>query len=199
MVIPTPLLVASGLFAGQQGLSHAHQLLERHRKWCQALQAARNQAKPLLIVGRPRLPINHPCGQAAFGDVCLDLDPKVTAQCPEVGVIADVREIPFPNGHFGAAVAMHVLEHLPTMGDVELAWSELWRVAPHGGVFIAGPHKDNLTAWLIPDHYHWISQTADGGIWVEPRTRRIAAYLRAHAQGRILGPYQSFIFQEVNR
>ena len=196
MAIP-PLLVVGGLFAGQQSLSHAAQLVERHQKFKAALAEARARAKPLLVVGRPKLAINHPCGSAAFGDACLDLDPKVESQCPEVGVTADVREIPFGNGHFGAAVAMHVLEHLPTVGDVTLAWNELWRVADT--VFVACPHKYVLGAWLPADHYHWIHQDADGGIWVEPRTRRIAAYLRAHVQGSILGPYQSFIFQEVNR
>lgn len=149
------------LFSLHQSLTHATQLAERRVKY----QAARDQAdivgKPLLVVGRPKFSINHPCG-----DVTLDLDPRVQTECPN-GIVADVRDMPFPDGYFGAAVCEHVLEHLGSIADVQLAWQELHRVAET--VFIAGPRKYSALAWFIPGHYLWVWQLDDGTLYVQSR------------------------------
>lgn len=170
----SPLAHIALWILSSQGLSMVGQLYDRQDKYQKALAAARAQGKPLLVVGKPNLPWNHPCG-----DVCLDLSPTVLLQCPAHGVVADVRAIPFPDNYFGAACAQHVLEHLPSPEDLEAAWQELWRVADE--VFVAAPQKSNILAWLVPDHFWWLHQEEDGTMYAEPRWDRI----RARQEGRI--------------
>lgn len=150
------------------------QLYDRHDKYQKALAEAQARGKPLLVVGTPNLPFNHPCG-----DVCLDRSSTVLLQCPDHGVVADVRAIPFPDGYFGAVVVEHVLEHMPSLPDLEAAWGELWRVAD--AVYVAAPVKGSLLAWLVPDHFWWIYQEEDGTMYAEPRRDRI----RAREEGRL--------------
>lgn len=143
--------------------------MERHRKARLAREAAGVAGKPLLVVGGPwgtnplrrvfRVP-SHECG-----DICLDINPAACEGCPAL-VEADIRQIPFGDGHFGAALASHVLEHLPTVEDCEQAIRELYRVADQ--VFVASPSKAHILSWLHPGHHLWIRQEEDG-IFVESR------------------------------
>lgn len=117
--------------------------------------------KPLLVVGTPRsrrlaqiLGPAHQCG-----DVCIDLDPLVERQCG-TGVMADVREIPFPDHHFGAAVCSHVLEHMPDLESFHQAVGELHRVADH--VEVVCPHRASLMAWVTVGHRLFVTQHGDG-------------------------------------
>jgi len=98
--------------------------LERNRKYEEALAIASLSTKPMLVVGGPaatpvrnlavallQIP-HHGCG-----DVCLDID---AASCRVCGqevetTIADVRDIPYPDGYFSCAYCAHVLEHLPSV------------------------------------------------------------------------------------
>jgi len=114
---------------------------------------------PLLNVGCPGngLLSPHPCG-----DVCIDLDPGRLACCRSAHpILADVRDIPYRDGYFGATMASHVLEHMLTVEDAKQALSELVRVS-QGRVFIAYPSKLNPMAWFHPDHHLWVIETPEG-------------------------------------
>ena len=142
---------------------------DRSKKYRLAKEHADKLKKPLLVVGGPwgarpyRALIKTPAH--GCGDVCLDVYPEACGQCSDT-VVADVREIPYPDQYFGAAFASHVLEHLPTLDDCERAVSELRRVAD--AVFVSSPSKQSIFAWLVPDHFLWVNQDRDN-LTVEQR------------------------------
>ena len=167
------LLLIGGI---QQGVSIYQEHVERQVKYQMAKAQAETVGKPLLVVGGPyggsgagfrswfRMP-SH-----GWGDVCMDLDPDACAGCSNCQTIeADVRDIPFSDGYFGASFVSHVIEHLPTIADAEVALGELNRVS--NKVFVAGPSKTTLWAWINPDHHLWVDQLQDGSLKVEQRTR----------------------------
>lgn len=159
-MIPLAGLITAGALLVATSLD---QQAERTQKYNQGLAYSRAAGKPLLVVGTPgRFFRAHPCG-----DVTLDLNPMVLRQCPQGGLVADVREIPYPPGYFGAALASHVMEHLPSVEDAILAWGELHRVADL--VLVAGPSPLNLIARLVPDHCLWAYQLPDGSLYAEHR------------------------------
>ena len=122
---------------------------------------ARASGKPMLIVGRPKG--KHTGGNAELGDVCVDIDPLVLAECPETGFVADIQQpLPFPDKHFGAASIMHVLEHVD---DPFTAMAELGRVSDV--VFVAYPKRWSALNWLQSDH-KWIIDNVDGELWLTP-------------------------------
>jgi len=153
-----------------QGVAHYKQALERQVKYEAARAYADSIGKPLLVVGGPwganpfrsllKIPA-HGCG-----DVCIDIHPEACEGCSNT-VEADIRDIPFPDKYFGAALASHILEHLPTVDNCERAISELHRVA--NAVYVAGPSKQSILAWLIPEHRLWVTQKQDGAIEIEQR------------------------------
>jgi len=161
------------------------QAIERQTKYQRAREIADRVGKPLLVVGGPlggnpfrsiiKIP-SYPCG-----DYCLDIDPKACEGCPNI-VVADVRHIPFPDRFFGACLASHVLEHLPSVDDCIMAVTELYRVAEK--VLVAYPRKASILAWLIPDHYLWIAQD-EQGIWIEGREEKRLVLVRD--EGGVLG------------
>lgn len=142
--------------------------MERHRVYAEALQVARDKGKPLLVVGGPHgsNPLRHIVLIKAHGcgDMCLDIDPAACQGCPYTK--ADIREIPFPDSTFGACFASHVVEHLPTVQDAELAILEMQRVADE--VFVVAPSKQDILAWFHSGHHLWVKQTA-AGFYIEQR------------------------------
>lgn len=152
-----------------QGREMLEETLERQRKAYVARDVADLAGKPLLVVGGPwgtspfrhlmRIPA-HECG-----DVCIDAIPSACEGCPCI-MEADIRDIPFPDGAFGAALVCHVLEHLPTVEDCKKAVAELYRVSDQ--VFVASPSKRFIIAWLHPDHHLWVRQD-EIGITIEQR------------------------------
>lgn len=71
-----------------------------------------------------------------------------------------MRDLPFPDGAFGAAFCSHVLEHLPSPQDAVRAWEELHRVAD--AVWVLVPRPFDLPGWLAPDHKLWVRVHEDG-------------------------------------
>ena len=152
---------------GWQGVVQARMVADTTNKYQQAVKAAAESHKPLLVVGGPygsgisgkifgfRA---HGCG-----DVCVDIDPVACRGCSYT--YGDIRAIPFPAQYFGAALASHVLEHLPTVEDAYKACEELYRVADK--VFICAPGKDSIYARMISEHHLWIKQVGDSVI-IEP-------------------------------
>ena len=88
--------------------------------------------KPLLVIGGPLgcLPSIHQffIPLHGCGDVCYDINPKACGDC-SVSIEGDIRNLPYRNGFFGAVFVSHVLEHLRTIEDLEIAISEMGRVA----------------------------------------------------------------------
>ena len=143
---------------------------ERWRAYESARAYADGVGKPLLVVGgrwgaNPlrrllRIPA-HGCG-----DICLDTEEHACTGCPAF-IAADIRDIPLPDKYAGAALASHVLEHLPTIEDAQKAIAELHRVAD--AVYIVSPFKQDILAWLIPEHHLWVEQRPDGSVFLEQR------------------------------
>jgi hypothetical protein len=155
-----PLAAAGAWEAAMQWKEHN----ERAAAYALARARADANRKPLLNVGCPAIrPLQrHPCG-----DVCLDLDPRILERCQASRpVVGDVRQIPFPNRYFGAALVCHVLEHLPTAEDASTAIQELHRVAD--AVYICSPSRASIAAWLHPGHRLWVDQHA-GTITISQR------------------------------
>lgn len=119
-----------------------------------ALEQAQAAGKPLLVVGCSKwrhLGWGHGCG-----DVCLDIDPNMACNCPEQGMVGDVRDILFPDKYFGVAFVSHVLEHLPAE-DIGQAVAELERVADR--VIVLSPTRLSMLAWVNPHHQAWVRPT----------------------------------------
>ena len=144
-----------GAVAAREGVQQLVELQERHDVFNQAREYADSVRKPLLVVGTPKWGVNHPCG-----DVTIDIQPGLGQACPVE--IADVRDIPYPDGHFGAAYVSHVLEHLATVKDAVQALDELERVADRA--FVVSPHKTSLAALIYWGHHLWITPSGDGYI-----------------------------------
>ena len=155
-------------FSIWQGLVSLEQVNDRNRKYAAARAYADSVGKPMLMVGGPygSSPLRRIFSMKAHGcgDVCLDIDPEACQGCPTI--VADIRDIPFPDQHFGSAFVSHVLEHLPAVEDAGLAVNELMRVADQ--VWVSYPSKQSVIAYLIPGHYLWVTEK-DGALLFEQR------------------------------
>jgi len=156
------------VFSLCQSVLTAREYAEREQAYLSARSMADATGKPLLNIGCPssRL-LAYPCG-----DVCLDIDPQRLATCHGTPRLANVTSIPYADGTFGAALCLHVLEHLPTVADAERAFAELQRVA--GAVYVCSPSRFSLQAWLHPDHSLWVDHQSDGSLRFEQRYRGAA-------------------------
>ena len=141
-----------------QGIVSVAERRERQVVYKRAYQTALEKRKPLLVVGGHR-------GRHGTGDVCIDTNIKACKGAP-VSIPGDIRRIPLPDKWAGAVFASHVLEHLPTVADAEMAIRELFRVADT--IYIVSPSKLNMVAWLHPDHHLWV-RCIGGRIEIEQR------------------------------
>ncbi len=155
-------LAVLGAFGIWQLAVLAFETRDKNRKFRAAVDRARREARPLLVVGGPwgskpaRRWLNKPAHGP--GDVCLDIDPRAIHDHP-AGVVASATHIPFRDGAFGAAFASHLLEHLPTTHEACRALEELHRVA--GRVFIVYPSRQSIGGWVVPEHRLWVWQSGD--------------------------------------
>jgi len=141
----------------QQAAVHCEIESEKRKKYQEARDYAHSVGKPLLVVGGPMGfgrkwgPPSHGCG-----DVCLDVNIEACRSCPKA-VQGDVRDMSmFPDKVFGASFCSHLLEHLPSVADVEQALFELERVSD--AIFLVLPTKLSLLAWFHPDHHLWVTE-----------------------------------------
>lgn len=154
------LIAAGAALTAHQLEAWAEEGAERQLLFTMGQKVAAEVEKPFLVVGRPKG--DYPCSP----DATLDIDPSVLSVCPASGVVADVRDIPYDDKHFGVALVSHVLEHLFSLEDVQMAWRELWRVSDK--VYVAYPRKSNIPAHLSGEHHLWVTPcTTD--LFVEER------------------------------
>jgi ubiquinone/menaquinone biosynthesis C-methylase UbiE len=119
-----------------------------------ALREAHRRGTPLLNVGAGTRESSLRCalfGPTTWGDVNLDLAARNRRHGPGSVSYGDVLRIPFPDRHFGAAIASHVLEHVERP---DLALQELHRVADV--VVIVAPKWWAPHTWLHPGHRWYI-------------------------------------------
>ncbi|NLG25018.1 MAG: class I SAM-dependent methyltransferase [Clostridiales bacterium] len=62
-----------------------------------------------------------------------------------IALRADIQELPFPSGSFDAAIANHMLYHVP---DLDAALAEVRRVLKPGGRFYAATNGDGMRRYL---------------------------------------------------
>lgn len=149
---------------------------QRARAYMRCQGIARLSGRPFLVVGIPATRWQSAFGIGRWhgcGDVCVDLNPDVLVEC-DTGEVADVRELPYADGHFGAALCSHVLEHMPDLESFQAAVAELYRVATH--VEIVSPRRASLHAALWPGHNLWVQSWAGGARAVERRTGDSAVF-----------------------
>jgi len=157
--------VAIAGFAAQQAVAALGEVSERHRIYVDARSYSEAVGKPMLVVGRPIHSWEAPCSP----DYTLDLSPDVLGVCPIGGIQADVRDIPLPTRSVGATAIFHVLEHLHSIEDLQVAWSELWRVSET--VMVAYPRFWFARNVLHEDHWCWTRPEGEV-LWVRERRGR---------------------------
>jgi len=122
----------------------------RKHLWRKARRTADREGGQLLVVGAPD-------GMYPCGDVTVDMREPGDVDCPTY-VRANVAQLPFEDGQFGAVFISHVLEHVC---DPQAALAELRRVADH--VFVAYPYWWRTVTWASPGHV-WVMWPR-GGDW----------------------------------
>jgi SAM-dependent methyltransferase len=143
--------------------------------------------------------------------VAVDSSPRMvelSAQAGATAILADVRELPFPDGSFDCVVACAVLYHLP---DPERAIAEAARVLDGDGVFLATTGSDDeqerLLAWealfgeeipaypplsfsrengreLLLHYFRRVEQVDCDAVLVFPTRERLVRYVRALVDAR---------------
>jgi SAM-dependent methyltransferase len=148
------IIKSVALFAGA---AYAWDVLYRPKVAAdQARAAAAASRKPMLNIGAgtPNSSLAAWLGGAPLvGDVNMDLSAPAQVCLPDNVCAGDVHSIPFPDKHFGSALASHVVEHVD---DPAQAMRELHRVADE--VFIIVPVWWAPHTWLHPGHQWRISQ-----------------------------------------
>jgi len=120
-------LIGFGVWQAVVGLN---QVSDRNQKYAAARAYADSVGKPMLMVGGPYGAATlgrifhmkaHGCG-----DVCLDIDPRACTGCQTV--VADVRDIPFPDKYFGAAFCVPDLSFTKIATTAGIKWPSEVRV-----------------------------------------------------------------------
>ena len=126
-----------------------------------AREAARRRGKPLLNVGAGTAETSFRAallGPTAWGDVNCDIA-ATSAHCADASVCwCDATRLFYPDKHFGAVIATHVLEHLD---DPDAALAEWSRVADE--VFVVVPAWWAPHTWLHPGHKWYLAAARGGG------------------------------------
>lgn len=152
-----PVLAFAGLYGAG---AYVLDVMERpDRAFQQARVAADRRARPLLNIGAgtPGSSLRSAIEARPLpGDVNLDISGS-GPHGPRTVSYGDVQDLSdWPDGHFGAAVASHVLEHVE---DPMAAAAELRRVTD-GPVYVLSPRSWAPHTWLHPGHRYAIA--ADG-------------------------------------
>ncbi len=166
-------LVAVG--AAYSAIAYVEDVVLRPDRVAQrAIKHARSVGKPTLNVGAGtpgsslRVAI---LGPTLWGDVNLDLAAPQVPHGPNCVAYGDIHKIPYPNKHFGAAIASHVLEHVD---DPQAALVELCRVADR--VYAITPKWWAPHTWLYTDHQWYVTERGKYiPLWQRRSSRRAIA------------------------
>lgn len=155
-----------GMYAGY---AYYRDVIERPAKVAlRARQYCESIGKPLLNIGagtgssslRAAL-----IGPTLWGDVNLDIAaPRNVPHGPSTVSYGEATQIPYPDKHFGAVIASHVLEHIDRP---DLALAEWARVAHKSFVIVPtwwAPHT-----WLHPGHRWFIDGEHAWPLWQHRR------------------------------
>ena len=120
--------------------------------------------------------------------VGVDLDPESLAGQERETVVADMRDLPFPDGSFGSAIGVQSIEHV---SDPERVLAEVVRVLEPGGVAVLV--TPNRLTFARPDEiidpYHHVEYDAE-------QLRSLCEPF--FAEVRVLGIYGSARYDEWN-
>jgi ubiquinone/menaquinone biosynthesis C-methylase UbiE len=137
-----------------------------------AREYARSVGKPMLNVGcgtRISSVRSTLLGPTAWGDVNCDIN--TSTACVDGNLEpchCDIHNLPYPDKHFGAVIASHVLEHVV---DPVAAMAELVRVADR--VYAITPHWAAPHTWLHPGHRWFIRGNRAVPLWNSGETTRL--------------------------
>jgi SAM-dependent methyltransferase len=115
------------------------------------------------LVGNPAYP--YPADE--WHEIRVDLDPLV-----EPDIVADVTNVPLPDGSADAFYSSHVLEHIPEVGllAVLTEWHRL--LAPGGEGIIRVPDIQAAAQWIADGHgidpMYWVEGGLDGLLPIRP-------------------------------
>lgn len=137
----------------------------------EARQYANSRRKPLLNVGcgtRASSIRSTILGPTSWGDVNCDIN----ADAPCIDGVrtpchCDVHNLPYPDKHFGAVIASHVIEHVV---DPVAAMEEMHRVADR--VYAIVPKWWAPHTWLHPGHRWFIRDGRAAPLWSGQATVR---------------------------
>lgn len=124
-----------------------------------AIKDACARGKPVLNVGAgtPGSSLRVALfGPTLWGDVNMDIAAPKCACRPDNVCYGDAHVIPYPDKHFGACIASHVVEHLD---DPEAALREMHRVADK--VYAITPKWWAPHTWLHPGHQWFVSSSGE--------------------------------------
>ena len=152
-----------------------------------ARKYADSVGKPLLNIGAGQAKSSFRAvlfGPTRWGDVNIDLAAPKTDPCGrELICWGDAHDLKqYPDKHFGAIVATHLLEHLERPKDALREWN---RVADK--LFIVTPKWWAVHTWAHPDHKWFIPRDGEGEpvkLW-DPRISN--ALRRAQGWGALRG------------
>ena len=99
--------------------------------------------------------VGHSFRELGRPTVGVDLDAEALRGQDRPTAVADMRDLPFADGHFAATLSVHSLEHVP---DPERILREARRVtAPGGTVAFVTPNRLTFSPpGEIIDPYHWV-------------------------------------------
>lgn len=134
--------------AAQQATSRYGLVGDVHERVAERIHA--EGLAPVLDLGCGEGRLIRPLRERRIRVVGLDGSATMPASVPEPKALADARDIPFPDDHFGSVAALYVLYHLP---DPAVAMAESRRVLRAGGLFVAcapSRHNDPELSALLP-------------------------------------------------
>lgn len=153
-------------------------LLRRELASREAKAYARSKGKPLLNIGAggPRaLQGQHIIPGAVNIDIMGRRD--IPHGTPGAVTYGDAYDLPFPDGHFGAVLASHIIEHLEDPGRAVREWLRVVG-GDQKALFVITPSWWATYGWLHPEHLWYWTDHAGG-------TKGGKMY-RVRDQGRIL-------------
>jgi hypothetical protein len=143
-MIPAFLKVLALGLVAYEGTIYLQETGGRKEYWYAGRAYCDRVEKPMLQIGK-----RNKFWEPPNADVVIDIDPAVLEYAG--GLVADERDIPFLDRHFGVCYNSHTLEHLNSPEDIQQAVDECCRVADYA-VFLCPSPRGIVAGILHPDH-----------------------------------------------